>query len=71
MKFWAAGTTGGDVSIYTLNGDQVRKISAGPGVNEINWDGKNTEGQIVKSGIYLYITKSTSNTKKGKFVFIR
>ncbi|OGS27436.1 MAG: hypothetical protein A2297_04420 [Elusimicrobia bacterium RIFOXYB2_FULL_48_7] len=71
MKFWVAGATGGDVNIYTLDGDLVRELTAIPGTNEVNWDGKNTEGQTVESGIYLYITKTDTNTKKGKFVFIR
>ncbi len=43
--------------IYTLSGQTVRDlpaITAVPGGNELNWDGKNSEGVEVSGGVYLY-----------------
>ncbi len=44
------------LDIYNIIGQLVRKISgtAGAGIVHIVWDGKNSEGENVASGIYLY-----------------
>ena len=34
----------------------------------VQWDGKDNNGMKLSSGIYIYITKSGDNIKKGKFV---
>lgn len=38
------------VTIYDVNGNQVRKISG----DDISWDGKDDYGDVVPSGIYIY-----------------
>lgn len=47
-----------DVCIITAGGLQVKdlgKISIEPGIHEINWDGRNESGFVMKSGLYFAI----------------
>ncbi len=48
------------VSIYTLLGDLVREMSLAPGgrggtsgLNEVPWDGRNGNGELVRPGVYV------------------
>ena len=43
------------ISIYDLDGKLVKKIkgSNADGFYNVTWDGKNSSGQYVNSGIYL------------------
>ncbi|OGS23643.1 MAG: hypothetical protein A2297_03050 [Elusimicrobia bacterium RIFOXYB2_FULL_48_7] len=66
MMFKAsAGTTSGEVSIYTVSGRLIKTI---PGTStDIQWDGTNTYGEKVGRGIYVYkITSNTGDTVTGK-----
>lgn len=56
------------VKIYNLEGILVRKIS-GSG-SYIEWDGKNSQGSTVASGIYFYVADTDNGTVKGKFTVI-
>ena len=71
LKFYVNGDNS-SIEIYTISGALLKKLPATtPGSNTINWDGKNESGNVVKSGVYLYIAKDTAGTRKGKFIFIR
>lgn len=63
VKF-VTGKTGSkieEVSIYTLSGKLVRKLTG------TTWDGTNDNGEKVARGIYLYkITEANGNTTTGK-----
>jgi flagellar hook assembly protein FlgD len=55
-----------------LSGDLVRKLTArNLSGSEMNWDGKNEDGEIATSGVYMYIAKDSKGTRKGKFIFIK
>jgi len=45
-----------DLTIYDIKGQLVKKISNNcqAGINKTIWDGKNSKGYLVASGIYLY-----------------
>ena len=45
-------TAGSEVKIFTLQGDLVRVLHADD-LGEAPWDGKNTGGQSVASGVYI------------------
>ncbi|MFA5859903.1 MAG: exo-alpha-sialidase [Elusimicrobiota bacterium] len=49
------------LKIYTITGDLVWQSSIKDGEKNIKWDGYNTLGGQVASGIYLYVLSSTSN----------
>jgi hypothetical protein len=48
--------TGVKISVYDLAGDRVNVIydqSGSPGLNEVEWDGKNARGRNVVPGVYF------------------
>jgi immune inhibitor A len=64
------------IKIFTLNGDLVRVLQASKDGNiykrEIYWDGKNSQGNEVASGLYYYTIEIPDKKEKdkGKFTFI-
>ncbi len=63
----------GNVEIYTLDGRLVKKIDIASNlfdVSKINWDVKNTSGDKVASGVYIWRVVSGSNSKTGKLMII-
>ncbi|GAG06813.1 unnamed protein product, partial [marine sediment metagenome] len=72
MKFKVSGTAGSEVEIYTTSGRLVRKLTGDTGKEEIEWDGKNEEGEDVTRGIYIYnITDGNGSKKTGKLAVLR
>lgn len=66
-------TTNPQVSIFTPDGYLVKSFPKseieGAGVR---WDGTNNDGQLVASGIYVYlVTTKSGQTASGKIAFIR
>jgi len=58
-----------DIRIYTVTGELVRTFTAVSG--RILWDGKNTTGADVVSGIYLYMVTLPNGEKiTGKIYLI-
>ncbi|OGS21154.1 MAG: hypothetical protein A3J83_08825 [Elusimicrobia bacterium RIFOXYA2_FULL_40_6] len=57
---------GTDLGIYSISGKLVCKLneSASGGAGEIQWDGKNGNGDYIAQGIYLYILKTPDGQKK-------
>lgn len=68
----AAGLTGVKISVYTLSGQLVRTFSAGDGLaadNTAVWDGRNSGGDKVASGVYIAVFKADGlDTKTFKAV---
>lgn len=58
VTFTTAIVEGGEgtfsIKIYDLEGDMVFEAEAAEGIKEIKWDGKDTNGEYVNSGIYVY-----------------
>jgi len=59
------------VSIYNRGGSLI-KYFHGEDVygGRVDWDGKGKDGKLVTPGVYYYVVKSPSKTKKGKFIVI-
>jgi hypothetical protein len=56
IPFWLANRGEVDVSVYAVRGSLVRRFvlgSLGAGRHQIDWDGRNTRGTRVASGIYF------------------
>lgn len=68
-------TANSEVKIMTSTGRLVRQLNNN--TNEIlgslaQWNGRNNEGKLVSSGVYLYlITDEIGNATSGKFLVIR
>jgi len=71
--------TGVDVNIriYTTSGREVFHTTVtntpDPASQkcQFSWDTKNSSGEKVASGVYLYIIESPTNTKHGKLIIIQ
>jgi hypothetical protein len=58
-----------EVTIYSLSGRVIESLS---GEEEwIRWDGKDTSGGWIPSGVYIVIARSDGSTAKGKFAVIQ
>ncbi len=60
-----AGETG-TVTIYNVSGQVVRSYTVGEGYHNLNWNGRDAQGQKCGSGIYFYrlTTPSLNQTRK-------
>ena len=63
-----------EVVIYDILGRRIsvlqdRTVSAG--IHEAVWNGKNDNGTMVSSGIYLYRLKADTYIKQGKMLFMK
>ena len=52
-----------NLKIYTMNGELVREIYDS-GTNNIKWDGKNSSGNVVARGGYVYVIMDPAGNKK-------
>ena len=61
------------IKIYSISGQLVREIKENKpaGLHTTIWDGKDTKGIDVASGIYFYRLESINITKTGKIIFLR
>ena len=62
------------VTVYALNGEKVatimnRQINAG--AYDVSWNGKNSNGSIVPTGMYLYDIESDGRRLQGKMLFLK
>ncbi|OGS24850.1 MAG: hypothetical protein A2297_06410 [Elusimicrobia bacterium RIFOXYB2_FULL_48_7] len=70
-KFRIANMAGGEVAVYAVSGRLIRKLTNASAA-EIQWDGKNADGQNVGRGIYIYkITNTAGDTVTGKLALTK
>jgi hypothetical protein len=63
-------STQATVKIFTLSGHHVKTLETDNGT--ISWDRANDSGELVSSGVYLYlITNEEGQETKGKLALIR
>ena len=56
------------VRIFTVAGELVRKLS---GTQSVQWDLRNSAGENVASGIYIYLLNANGEQRSGKIAVIR
>ncbi|MDD4005428.1 MAG: hypothetical protein PHW69_09560, partial [Elusimicrobiaceae bacterium] len=60
------------VRIYTMDGTLLRTMTSNDGITmqgsnrKAEWDGRNSSGEKVASGMYLYLIKADGETKTGR-----
>jgi len=62
------------LAVYDVTGARVRTLVDEParaGVHSITWDGRNTRGQSVGSGIYFYRLTTPARTFTRKMVLLK
>lgn len=63
---------GGKVDIYSLSGTKVATIADHDGDGLVLWNGRNTEGREVESGVYILVARDRSRVvSRGRMVVIR
>ena len=76
---YALGQSGRvEVAVYTLFGDRVwsqRFDAGGPGgasgLNEVTWDGRNGQGEVVRNGVYLCRVNGAGLDVRWKIAVVR
>ncbi|MDB2351043.1 T9SS type A sorting domain-containing protein [Candidatus Marinimicrobia bacterium] len=62
------------VTVYALTGEKVATImnkSVNAGAYDVSWNGRNTNGKIVPTGMYLYDIESDGRRLQGKMLFLK
>lgn len=62
------------LTIYNVVGQQVRELVAGmqeAGRYEVQWDGRDSNGQLVASGFYLYRLQAGEQNAVKKMLFAK
>ena len=62
------------VTVYALNGEKVATImnrQVNAGAYDVSWNGKNSNGSIVPTGMYLYDIESDGRRLQGKMLFLK
>jgi hypothetical protein len=63
-----------ELAVYDISGAVVKVLSRGPlcaGTHTVQWDGTNSRGQKVATGMYFYRLKSSGAVHKNKMVLLR
>jgi hypothetical protein len=62
------------ITVYDLAGDPVKTLfrgTAGPGMNEVSWDGKSRRGRAVVQGVYLIVVKIEKDRHVRKVLVVK
>ena len=62
------------VTIYSMAGQKIRELTADylpAGTHTLTWDGKDTRGNAVSSGIYITHLEAGKHTATGRMVLVR
>jgi len=62
------------VTVYSLKGEKVATImnkQINSGTYDVSWNGKNTSGKVVPTGMYLYDIESDGRRLQGKMLFLK
>jgi hypothetical protein len=59
------------IRIYTISGELVRTLDKFDAGESVDWNVHNSGGAKVDSGVYIFLIKNGSQTKKGKLMIIR
>jgi hypothetical protein len=66
IVYFSTSTGNATIKIFTITGQLVRSLTdaANVGSNEVQWDGKNGKGQIVRNGVYVAIILPPGGAKQ-------
>ena len=56
------------VLIFDIDGAMVKELRGGPDDNELEWDGKDEDGEVVESGVYVYQMQIGDSFKTGTII---
>jgi hypothetical protein len=62
------------LSIYNIRGELVNKLTSGlhqPGTHSINWNGQNSLGEKVSTGVYIYSLSTPNGVLNKRLVLLK
>ena len=62
------------VEVFDIRGRRVRRLLQGtlpPGPHQLVWDGRDSAGRAMASGVYLYRIRLANQTHSGKLTLLR
>ena len=62
---------GCEISVYTANGELVKRMKNENANGGISWGLRNDNGQLIRNGVYLFVASYQDQEKIGKFVILR
>lgn len=74
IRYELPGRTAVTITVYDVLGREVRKLvdgSQSAGENVVVWDGLNSQGQAVSSGVYIYTIHADNFIKRRKMTLLR
>jgi|LWDU01.1.fsa_nt_gi hypothetical protein len=74
IRFSNDRTANVTVHVYSLKGERVATIlnsQLNPGTYDVSWNGMNSSGKVVPSGMYLYEVRSEERSMQGKMLFLK
>ncbi len=74
MRFRLSSNRIAEIVVYDISGAYVNQVTEGPyraGWNSTSWDGKDQNGFIVGSGVYVAVLQSGDFKKARKFILVR
>ena len=74
LRFTITGAAHTGLTVYNTLGQRVRLLfdgEAGPGVYERMWDGRDEQGGVAASGVYIFELRSGSNVQRMKGILLK
>ena len=74
IRFSNDRTANVKVHVYSLKGERVATIlnsELNSGTYDVSWNGMNSSGRVVPSGMYLYEVRSEERSMQGKMLFLK
>jgi len=74
IRFSNDRTANVKVHVYSLKGERVATIlnsQLNSGTYDVSWNGMNSSGKVVPSGMYLYEVRSEERSMQGKMLFLK
>lgn len=74
IQFTLSETSEMAITIFDINGRQVRKLIQGTvvsGLHSLEWNGRDEQGNILPSGIYFYQLKTSEWTETKRMILIK
>jgi len=62
------------LDLYNVLGQRVRTLAEGEhtaGIHQVYWDGRDSQGRRVSSGVYFYRLETGENQASGKMLYVR
>ena len=73
MDFKVTDSTEAHIEIYNVYGQMVwsKDFLFKPGVNSVKWEGTDSEGKSLESGVYFYKASINGETKTRKMLLMK